>query len=169
MVSTAVALQDLPAADAKLGVRYFLLICITFSPKHKMLILVISFASYQWPISYSRKYHIASTLSNLHHLWRPRGSQACSSSRHDESFQACAEQPLRSVSHQSISISKRPSKCWLLIGHNKWFVSFCPVGEQRLLGSFRLFAHNGYCLAKVVRTRETFILYFPNQKPRNYR
>ena len=52
----------------------------------------------------------------------------------------------------------------------------CPIGEQHLLSPFRVFVHNGYSLlpyisssfTKVVGARQTFILYFPNQKRRNY-
>ena len=44
------------------------------------------------------------------------------------------------------TISKNSSECWLLIGHKKFFVSLCPIGEQFLLSSFREFVHHGYCL-----------------------
>ena len=47
--------------------------------------------------------------------------------------------------------SKRSSECWLLIGHKKCFVLFCPIGEQHLLSSFREFVHDGYYLATVAR------------------
>ena len=72
------------------------------------------------------------------------GGQSGREKRCDESFQAQAEKPLGTNSHQTIS--KRSSKCWLLIGHKKCFVLLCPIGEQFLLSSFREFVHDGYCL-----------------------
>ena len=60
--------------------------------------------------------------------------------RRDESFQAQAEKPLGTNSHQT----KRSSKCWLLIGHKKCFVLLCPIDEQHLLSSFREFVHDHY-------------------------
>ena len=54
-------------------------------------------------------------------------------------------------------------------------VLLCPIGKQHLVSSFRVFVHNGYCLAIIIRfvhqglgARQTFILYFRNQKRRNY-
>ena len=64
--------------------------------------------------------------------------------RRDKSFQARAEKPLGTDSHQTIS--KRSSECLLLIGHKKCFVLLCPIGEQHLLSSFREFVHDGYWL-----------------------
>ena len=46
-------------------------------------------------------------------------------------------------------ISKRPSECWLLIGHKKCFVLLCPISEQFLLSSFCEFVHDSYYLATV--------------------
>ena len=93
--------------------------------------------------------------------------------RRDENFQARAEEPLGTDSQRTIS--KRSSKCWLLIGHKKGYVLLYPIGEEFLLSSFREFVHDGYCLSrltgsftKLVHARETFIFYFPNQKRRNY-
>ena len=70
---------------------------------------------------------------------------------------------------------QRSSKCWLLIGHRKFFVLLCPIGEQHLLSSFwSLYTmaivspYLSGSLTKVVSERETFIFYFPNQKWRNY-
>ena len=60
-------------------------------------------------------------------------SQSGREKRCDESFQAQAEKPLGTNSHQT----KRSSKCWLLIGHKKCFVLLCPIDEQFLLSSFR--------------------------------
>ena len=77
-----------------------------------------------------------------HHPRRPRGSQSGRVKRRDESFQAWAEEPLGTESHQTIS--KQSSECWLLIGHKKCFVLLCPIGEQHLLSSFREFVHDGY-------------------------
>ena len=61
----------------------------------------------------------------------------------DESFQVRAKEPLGTDSHRTIS--KNSSGCRLLIGHKKWFVLLCPIGEQFLLSSFREFVHDGYC------------------------
>ena len=61
--------------------------------------------------------------------------------RHDESFQARAEEPL--VTYETIS--KRSSEFWLLIGHKRCFALLCPIGEQHLLSSFWVFVHDGYC------------------------
>ena len=93
--------------------------------------------------------------------------------RRDENFQARAEEPLGTDSQRTIS--KRSSKCWLLIGHKKCFLLLYPIGEEFLLSSFRESVHDGYCLSrltgsftKLVHARETFIFYFPDQKRRNY-
>jgi len=83
------------------------------------------------------------------HPRRPRGSQLGRFKRHDESFQAWAEEPLGTDSHRTIS--KRSSECLLLIGHKKCFVLLCPIGEQFLLSSVREFVHDGYYLATVAR------------------
>ena len=72
------------------------------------------------------------------------GGQSGREKRRDESFQAQAEKPLGTDSHQTIS--KRSSKCWLLIGHKKCFVLLCPIDEQHLLSSFREFVHDHYWL-----------------------
>ena len=66
------------------------------------------------------------------HPRRPRGSQSGWKKRRDERFQARAEEPLGTDSHQTIS--KQSSKCWLLIWHKKCFVLLCP------------FAHSSICL-----------------------
>ena len=76
------------------------------------------------------------------HPRRPRGGQSGREKRCDKSFQAQAEKSLGTDSHRTIS--KRSSDCWLLIGHKKCFVLLCPIGEQRLLSSFREFVHDGY-------------------------
>ena len=76
------------------------------------------------------------------HPWRPRGGQSGRETRRDKSFQAQAEKPLGTDSHWTIS--KWSSECWLLIGHKKCFVLFCPIGEQHLLSSFRELVHDGY-------------------------
>ena len=64
---------------------------------------------------------------------------------HPVSIQARAEKPLGTDCHRTIS--KRSSKCWLLIGHKKCFVLLCLIGEQHRQISFRVFVHDGYCLA----------------------
>ena len=101
------------------------------------------------------------------------GAVSRAEERRDKNFQARAEEPLGTDSQRTIS--KRSSKCWLLIGHKKCFVLLCPMGEEFLLSSFREFVHDGYCLfrltgsfTKLVHARKTFIFYFPNQKRRNY-
>ena len=80
---------------------------------------------------------------------RPRGSQSGREKRSDESSQAQAEKPLGMDCHQTIS--KQSSECWLLIGLKNVFVLLCPIGEQHLLSSFRVFVRDGYCLAILVR------------------
>ena len=83
------------------------------------------------------------------HPRRPRGSQSGRVKRHDESFQAWAEEPLGTDSHRTIS--KRSRECWFLIGHKKCFVLLCPIGERFLLSYFHEFLHDGYYLATVTR------------------
>ena len=77
------------------------------------------------------------------------------------------------------TISKNSNGCRLLIGHKKTFVLLCPISEQHLLSSFRVFVHDGYYLTILVWfvhqacasifARETFTFCFPKQKRRNYR
>ena len=76
------------------------------------------------------------------HPRRPRGSQSGREKRRDEIFQARAEEPLGTDSHRIIS--ERSSERRLLIGHKKCFVLLCPIGEQRLLSSFRELVHDCY-------------------------
>jgi len=38
------------------------------------------------------------------------------------------------------------------------------IGEQHLLSSFRAFVHDGYCLAILVRVRQTFIFYLTKKE-----
>ena len=61
--------------------------------------------------------------------------------RHDESFQARAEESL--VTYEIIS--KRSSEFCLLTGHKRCFALLYPIGEQHLLSSFWVFIHDGYC------------------------
>ena len=108
------------------------------------------------------------------HRRRPRDSPSGREKRRDESIQARAEKPLSAALGTDChrTISKRSSKCWLLIGHKKCFVILYPIGEQHrlIMSSFCVLVHDGYCLAvlyctcpvrftKVVRARETFIFY----------
>ena len=58
------------------------------------------------------------------HPRRPRGSQSGREKRRDESFQAEAEEPLNTDSHQIIS--KRSSECWPLIGRKKMLCIILP-------------------------------------------
>ena len=61
----------------------------------------------------------------------------------------------------------------------KTFVLLCPISEQHLLSSFRVFVHDSYYLAILVWfvhqgcacifVRETFTFCFPKQKRTNYR
>ena len=64
-----------------------------------------------------------------------------------QKFSSIVEEPLGTNSHWTIF--KRPSECWLLIGHKKCFVLLCPISEQFLLSSFREFVHDSYYLATV--------------------
>ena len=110
-------------------------------------------------------------MQQLTHPRRPRGSQSGRKKRRDESFQSRAKKLLGTYSHRTIC--KTSSGCRLLIGHKKCFVLLCPIDEQFLLSSFPEFVHDGYLsgsFTKLVRARETFIFYFPNQKRNfNYR
>ena len=105
------------------------------------------------------------------HPRRPRGSQSGGEKRRDESFQVIkAEEPLGTDSHRTIS--RNSSGCRLLIGHKKFFVLLCPIGEQFLQSSYTtaiVSPHFPGSFTKLVRAGETFIFYFPNQKQRNYR
>ena len=83
-------------------------------------------------------------LQSDDHPRRPRGSQTVWEKRRDESCQARAEEPQGTDSHQTIS--KRSSKCWLLIGHKKGIVLLCAIGDQQLLGPFHEVVPDGYCL-----------------------
>ena len=80
---------------------------------------------------------------------RPRGSQSGREKRSDESSQAQAEKPLGMDCHQTIS--EQSSECWGPDWAQKCFVLLCPIGEQHLLSSFRVFVRDGYCLAILVR------------------
>ena len=104
------------------------------------------------------------------HPRRPRGSQSGGEKRRDESFQVRAEEPLGTDSHRTIS--RNSSGCRLLIGHKKFFVLLCPIGEQFLLSSYTtaiVSPHFPGSFTKLVRAGETYIFYFPDQKQRNYR
>ena len=72
-----------------------------------------------------------------------QGQSVGSGKRRDESFQVGAKEPLGTHSHRTIS--KHSNWRRLLIGHKKWFVLLCPIGEQSLLSSFREFVHDYYC------------------------
>ena len=105
----------------------------------------------------ARSSHAVINVGNIHkafgwfsesiHPRRPRGGQLGREKRCHNSFQVQAEKPLGTDSHWTIS--KRSSECWLLIGHKKCFVLWCPIGEQYLLSSFREFVHDallGVCM-----------------------
>ena len=68
------------------------------------------------------------------HPQRVRGSQSAREKERDESLQVRVKEPLGTDSHRAIS--KNSSGCRLLIGHKKYFVLLCPIGEQFLLSSF---------------------------------
>ena len=91
----------------------------------------------------------------LLHPQRPSGSQSGWEKKRDKSFQARAEEPLSTESHQTIS--KRSSECWLLIGHKKCFVIWCPIGEQFPLSSFREFVPDGFSPTCPVRSPRLFL------------
>ena len=62
------------------------------------------------------------------HPRRPRGSHSGREKRRDESFQAQAEEPLNTDSHQTIS--KRSSERWVLIGHKKMLCNYCASAQS---------------------------------------
>ena len=70
------------------------------------------------------------------------GSQSGREKRRNENFQARAEEHLGTDSHRTIS--KRSSERGLLVGHKKCVVLLCPIGEQRMLSSFRELVHDCY-------------------------
>ena len=105
----------------------------------------------------------------LPHPRRPRGGQSGREKRRDESFQVRAKEPLGTDSHRTMS--KNSSGCRLLIGHKK---ILCIVPNRRRVSpEFFSWARTRRLLSgsftKLLRARETFIFYFPNQKRRNYR
>ena len=88
-------------------------------------------------------------LHGAKHPRRPRGSQSGREKKLNERFQVRAKEPLGTDSCRTVS--KNSSGCRLLIGQKKCFVLLCPIGEQFLLSSFRVFEHDGYCLATLAR------------------
>ena len=88
----------------------------------------------------TQKIGLLSTCGSTHPR-RPRDSKSGPEKRCDESFQAWAEEPMGIDSYRTIS--KRSSECWLLIGHKKCFVLFCPIGEQHLATVAR-FVHQAF-------------------------
>ena len=108
------------------------------------------------------------------HPRTPRGSQSAREKRRDESFQVWAKEPLGTDSHRTIS--KNSSGCRLLIGHKNALYycaqsanSFSSVLFVSSYTTAIVSPHLPRSFTKLVRTRETFIFYFPNQKRRNYR
>ena len=73
-----------------------------------------------------------------------QGQSVRSGEKRDESFQVRAKETLGTDSHRTFS--KISSGCRFLIRQKKCFVLLCPIGEQFLLSSFRVFVHDGYCL-----------------------
>ena len=115
------------------------------------------------------RYHVPVNTSRNHTITHfpsseTQGRSVGPGEKARQKFQAQAEKPLGTDSHQTIS--KRSSECWLLIGHKKCFVLFCPIGEQHLLSSFREFVHDSFYLRHICPIRSPS---FPNQKRRNYR
>ena len=98
----------------------------------------------------------------LAHPRRPGGSQSGREKMRDKSFR---------------TISKNSSGCRLLIGHKNCFLLLCPLANSfswvLFVSSYTMAyivsPHLPCLFSKLVRARETFIFYFPNQKQRNYR
>ena len=84
-----------------------------------------------------------SLFRDIKHPRRARGSQSGREKRCTKVFSSTGERAPGSDSYRTIS--KNSSGCWLLIGHKKCLVLLCPIGEQFLLSSFRVFVHDGYC------------------------
>ena len=110
----------------------------------------------------------------IYHPRRPRRSQSGREKGRDEIFQVRAKEPLGTESHRAIS--KNLSGYRLLTGHkNAWY--YCAQSANTF--SWILFVssyttaivlpHLPCSFTKLVRARETFIFYFPNQNRRNYR
>ena len=110
------------------------------------------------------------------HPRRPRGSKSGWEKGRDESFQIRVKEPLGTDSHQTTVFPKIQADAGSWLG-TKNVLYYCA----QLANSFSwvLFV-NSYTTAivlphlpssftKLVRARETFIFYFPNQKRRNYR
>ena len=104
----------------------------------------------------------------FHILGDSGASQSGREKRRDESFQARAEEPLGQANAGSWLGTKNALYYWAQSANSISWVLFmslyptaklshqtCPVRSPRLYG--------------VVRSREIFIFYFPNQKRRNYR
>ena len=86
----------------------------------------------------------------LIHLQRPGGSHQLGwEKRCDESFQVQAEEPPGyQLTH------KWSTECWLLIRDKNALMKMlllCPFNKQRLLNSFHVFIHDGYCLPILIR------------------
>ena len=114
------------------------------------------------------------TLSSYCHPRRPRGSQSGREKRKDESFQVRAKEPLSTDSRRTISKIQAHTGSWL---GTKNALYYCAQSANSL--SWVLFVssyktaivspHLHGLFTKLVRAKETFIFYFPNQKWRNYR
>ena len=77
---------------------------------------------------------------NRSHPRRPRGSQSGREKRREESFQERAKEPLGTDSHKS---KRMPAPDW---AQKKKLCIIVPNRRTRLLSSFRVFVHDGYCL-----------------------
>ena len=86
------------------------------------------------------KWHMFSiSQQRYYHPRRPSGSQ---SGLKRPGAKVCKRAPGYRLSPNYF---QKFSRCRLLIGHKKCFVSLCPIGEQFLLSSFCEFLHDGYC------------------------
>ena len=146
-----------------------------------LLIIILIFSWLYYDDTFGRSDSISFRLSieinskcMKPHPRRPRGSQSGREKRRHESFHVRAKDPLKTDSHRTIS--KNSSRCRLLIGHKKML---CIIVPNRRTVSPEFFSwvrtrlllccHLPGSFTKLVRARETFIFYFPNQKRRNYR
>ena len=108
------------------------------------------------------------------HPWRPRGSQSGREKKRDESFQVRAEKPLGTDSHRTFPKIQADAGSWLGTKNALYYIaqsanSFSWVLFVSSYTTAIVLPHLPGSFTKLVRARETFIFYFPNQKRRNYR
>ena len=115
-------------------------------------------------------------LQDLHnsHPRRPRGSQSGREKRRDESFQVRAKSPWVPNLIELFPKIQADAGSWLGTKNALYYCaqsanSFSWVLFVSSYTTAIVLPHLPGSFTKLVRARETFIFYFPNQKRRNYR